>query len=100
MMWELYVILISLLAILLSTTLNLSLRVFSRSRLEEKFERLNMASAWEPFLAMRVEFALGAAVVRSAAVLALVLAVAIFWKHAANIRRLREGTEPRIGRKA
>ncbi len=28
---------------------------------------------------------------------ALILAVLIFWKHAANIARLRAGTEPRIG---
>ncbi len=74
MMWELYVILISLLAILLFTTLNLSLRVFSRSKLEERFEQLGMAAAWEPFMMTRVEYALGAAVLRSVAVLAMVWA--------------------------
>lgn len=74
MMWEWYVILIAVSAILLFTTLNLALRVFSRSRLEEKFERMGMAAEWEPFLARRVEYALGAAVLRSVAVLALVIA--------------------------
>lgn len=74
-MWDLYVILISLGAILLFTTLNLSLRVFSRSRLEEKFARRAMAGQWEIFAARRVEYALGAAVLRSVAVLALVFAV-------------------------
>jgi glycerol-3-phosphate acyltransferase PlsY len=32
-------------------------------------------------------------------VLALVIAGFVFWKHRANIARLRAGTEPRIGRK-
>lgn len=32
--------------------------------------------------------------------LALVLAICVWLRHAANIRRLRDGTEPRIGRKA
>ena len=32
--------------------------------------------------------------------LAAVLAVLIFWRHRANIRRILAGTEPRIGRKA
>ncbi len=32
------------------------------------------------------------------AVLALLIAVLVFWKHSANIARLRCGTEPRIGR--
>jgi glycerol-3-phosphate acyltransferase PlsY len=31
--------------------------------------------------------------------LALVIAAFVFWKHRANIARLRAGTEPRIGRK-
>ena len=31
------------------------------------------------------------------ALLALVVAVLVFWKHGANIARLRHGTEPRIG---
>jgi glycerol-3-phosphate acyltransferase PlsY len=34
------------------------------------------------------------------AVLALVLAALVFWKHRGNIARLRAGTEPRIGQKA
>jgi glycerol-3-phosphate acyltransferase PlsY len=34
------------------------------------------------------------------AVLAVVIAALIFWKHCANISRLRSGTEPRIGEKA
>ena len=33
------------------------------------------------------------------AVLALVIAALVYWKHAANIARLRAGTEPRIGRR-
>lgn len=77
-MWELWIILLAAGAILLFTTLNLSLRVFSRSRLEEQFERMGMAGAWEPFLAARVEYALGAAVLRSVAVLAMVFAM-IHW---------------------
>jgi glycerol-3-phosphate acyltransferase PlsY len=32
-------------------------------------------------------------------VFALVLAFMIFWRHSANIARLRAGTEPRIGQK-
>lgn len=35
----------------------------------------------------------------SAAVLAAVLAALVFWRHGANIARLRAGTEPRIGAK-
>lgn len=31
--------------------------------------------------------------------LMLVLTALVFWRHAANIRRLRDGTEPRIGKK-
>jgi glycerol-3-phosphate acyltransferase PlsY len=31
--------------------------------------------------------------------LAILLAVSVFWRHAANITRLRAGTEPRIGQK-
>ena len=31
--------------------------------------------------------------------LALLLAVLVWLRHAANIRRLRDGTEPRIGKK-
>jgi glycerol-3-phosphate acyltransferase PlsY len=34
------------------------------------------------------------------AVLAVVIAVLVFWTHRGNIGRLRSGTEPRIGRKA
>lgn len=33
------------------------------------------------------------------AVLGVVLAVLIYWRHAANILRLRDGTEPKIGQK-
>ncbi len=36
---------------------------------------------------------------RVLALLALTIAVLVFWKHSANIARLRSGTEPRIGRK-
>ena len=32
-------------------------------------------------------------------VLGVILTLLVFWRHAANIRRLREGTEPRIGQK-
>lgn len=35
-----------------------------------------------------------------AAVLALVLATLVFWRHRANIARLRSGTEPKIGSKS
>jgi len=35
-----------------------------------------------------------------AALLALVIAALVFWKHEPNIARLRAGTEPRIGKKA
>jgi glycerol-3-phosphate acyltransferase PlsY len=34
------------------------------------------------------------------AVLAVLIAVLVYWKHGANIGRLRAGIEPRIGRKA
>ena len=34
------------------------------------------------------------------AVLALLIAALVYWKHRANIARLRAGTEPRIGKKA
>jgi acyl phosphate:glycerol-3-phosphate acyltransferase len=34
------------------------------------------------------------------AVLAVIIAVLVFWTHRGNIARLRAGTEPRIGRKA
>jgi glycerol-3-phosphate acyltransferase PlsY len=34
------------------------------------------------------------------AVLAVLIAMLVYWKHGANIGRLRAGTEPRIGRKA
>jgi len=33
------------------------------------------------------------------AILAVLIAVLVYWKHAANIARLRAGTEPRIGKK-
>jgi glycerol-3-phosphate acyltransferase PlsY len=34
------------------------------------------------------------------ALLALIIAALVFWKHRANIARLRAGTEPRIGKQA
>jgi glycerol-3-phosphate acyltransferase PlsY len=34
------------------------------------------------------------------AILALLIAVLVYWKHSANIARLRAGTEPRIGKRA
>ena len=45
-----------------------------------------------PFVAL----ALGHARV---ALLALFIAVLVYWKHSANIARLRAGTEPRIGKR-
>lgn len=32
-------------------------------------------------------------------ILGIILTLLVYWRHAANIRRLREGTEPRIGKK-
>ncbi len=34
------------------------------------------------------------------AILAVLIAALVFWKHSANIARLRAGTEPKIGKKA
>jgi len=34
------------------------------------------------------------------AILALLIAALVYWKHSANIARLRAGTEPRIGKRA
>ena len=34
------------------------------------------------------------------ALMALLIAVLVFWRHEANIRRLLAGTEPRIGKSA
>jgi len=34
------------------------------------------------------------------AILAFFIAALVFWKHEANIARLRAGTEPKIGKKA
>jgi glycerol-3-phosphate acyltransferase PlsY len=34
------------------------------------------------------------------AILAVLIAALVYWKHGANIARLRTGTEPRIGRRA
>jgi glycerol-3-phosphate acyltransferase PlsY len=35
-----------------------------------------------------------------AVVLGVVLTLLIFWRHRANINRIRTGTEPKIGKKA
>jgi len=37
---------------------------------------------------------------RAATILAVLIAVLVFWRHRANIARLTAGTEPRIGKKA
>ncbi|MFN8981255.1 MAG: hypothetical protein ACK5X9_01805 [Alphaproteobacteria bacterium] len=34
------------------------------------------------------------------ALMALLIAILVFWRHEANIRRLLAGTEPRIGKTA
>lgn len=51
------------------------------------------AAAMAPFMAMIASFSW------SEIAFTLVLAVLIFWRHAANIARLRAGTEPKIGEK-
>jgi glycerol-3-phosphate acyltransferase PlsY len=59
--------------------------------------RFSSAAALSAFaLAPFVALALGHARV---ALLALFIAVLVYWKHSANIARLRAGTEPRIGKR-
>lgn len=50
------------------------------------------AAGWAPFWAMLLQHG-------QALLLCFVLAVLIYWRHWANIKRLRAGTEPKIGKK-
>ena len=66
--------------------------------LAAKFLKMSSAAALTAFAAAPL-FAL---VLSSAdhALMALLIAVLVFWRHEANIRRLLAGTEPRIGKTA
>ena len=66
--------------------------------LAAKFLKISSAAALTAFAAAPL---LALALVRQEdALMALLIAILVFWRHEANIRRLMAGTEPRIGKTA
>jgi len=71
--WGLWIGLGSVASLLLSSTLNLALRMPSRGRIAEEFENSNRDGAFERFLQNRRAYMLSAAIIRSITVVALLL---------------------------
>ncbi len=71
--WETWVGLFVLIALTLFSTLNLALRLPSRVRIAEQFDKVGRESALEGFVSIRPQYLLATAVLRSVATLALVL---------------------------
>ncbi len=73
--WTIWVGLLLLATLTLSTTLNLALRIPSRARISAQFDKLNRSHGFELFVAMRPQYVLATAVLRSACTLGLFLTV-------------------------
>ncbi len=73
--WAIWAGLLVLLGLTLFSTLNLALRLPSRVRIAEQFERTGRGEALEDFVAVRPQYMLATAVLRSVATVALLLVV-------------------------
>ena len=71
--WVIWAGLLALATLTLFSTLNLALRLPSRARIAERFERSGRASTFEAFVAVRLQYMLATAVLRSIATLATLL---------------------------
>ncbi|UCC30390.1 MAG: HlyC/CorC family transporter [Phycisphaerales bacterium] len=71
--WVIWLGLMVLVALTLFATLNLALRLPSRVRIAEQFEKAGRAAAFEDFVAVRPRYMLATAVLRAVATLALLL---------------------------
>ena len=73
--WVIWLGLVVLVALTLFATLNLALRLPSRVRIAEQFEKTGRGDAFEDFVAVRPRYLLATAVLRTVATLALLLVV-------------------------
>ena len=73
--WVIWLGLVVLVALTLFATLNLALRLPSRVRIAEQFEKAGRGDAFEDFVAVRPRYMLATAVLRAVATLALLLVV-------------------------
>ncbi len=85
--WVTWIGLLVLITLTLASTLNLALRIHSRVRVAEQFDKPGRTDVFEGFVAVRPQYLLATAVVRSAAVLALFVTVLYYV----------ETTWPRVG---
>lgn len=71
--WVIWVGFFALIALMIFSTLNLALRPPSRVRIAERFEKSGLSHVFEAFIAIRPQYLMATAVLRSAATLALLL---------------------------
>ncbi len=71
--WVIWIGLLVLVALTLFSTLNLALRLPSRARIAEQFDRTGRGDIFEAFITVRPQYLLATAVLRSMATLALLL---------------------------
>ena len=71
--WVIWVGFLVLITLMIFSTLNLALRPPSRVRIAERFEKSGLRHVFEAFIAIRPQYLLATAVLRSAATLALLL---------------------------
>ncbi len=78
--WIVWIAILSVLGLLLSSTLNVALRSPSRFRIAEQLERIGGTDALRSFVARRHQYAITTAIWRSVAVMALFIAVLYYFE--------------------
>ncbi len=85
--WAIVVGLLAVVGLTLFSTLNLALRLPSHVRIAEQFEKAERSDLFEPFVAVRPQYLLATAVLRSVATLTVLFIALVVVEQSASARR-------------